>query len=127
MQELVKKNSNKKRKRYALAMKAAIGDATSLSVPDAARLVSTEAANLGHFSHEELTRQARRFAKAFSELHLARETTKLHGNNYLDEEQEEFLAGIFEGWSENGYRVDRAFMLSFANATFDINAKEAWY
>ncbi|MGI0133880.1 MAG: hypothetical protein ACREBW_02845, partial [Candidatus Micrarchaeaceae archaeon] len=72
-------------------------------------------------------KQARRFAKAFSELHLATEKAKLHGNNYLDEEQEDFLSGIFEGWSENGHRVDQAFMLSFANATFDINAKETWY
>lgn len=121
------KNSNKKRKLYALAMKAAIEDATSLSVPDAARLVATEAAELRHFAPEETGAQARRFSKAFSELHIATQNAKLHGNNYLDQEQEEFLAGIFEAWAENGYRVDRPFMLSFANATFDMNAKEPWY
>lgn len=108
-------------------MKAAIGAATCLSVPEAARLVATEAAALGHYPRDKVTEEARRYAKAYSELKLGNVNAKLHGNNYLDEGQEEFLAGIFEGWSENGYRVDRPFMLSFANFTYDIDAKEKWY
>lgn len=108
-------------------MKAAITATPSLSVPEAARLVSSEAVALGHFSHDEVAKKARCFAKAYSELKLSTQKAKLHGNNYLNEEQEAFLAGIFEGWAENGYRVDRPFMLSFANMTFHMDAKEKWY
>jgi len=107
-------------------MKTAIEGDEGVSVTEAANLVAEEAVRLRQFSREDPARQSRRFSQGFSELKFNTLEAKNHGNALLAAEQEAFLAGPFEGSALNGVFVDKAFMLSFANFHYDIDAKEKW-
>jgi hypothetical protein len=108
-------------------MKAAMEEDEGLSVTEAATLVAEEAVRLRQFTREELARQSRRFSQGFSELKFNTLEAKNHGNALLTAEQEAFLAGSFEGFALNGDLVDKAFMLSFTNFHYDVDAKDKWY